>query len=604
MKLSAAFFLILLIFCLSFTSNAQTSKEPEKSREQIALEAKTYKLLAQIAEETVSLKLAENRALVDGIVGNLLWEKDEKLARRVFADAASELTQAHSNPKKRFQGGNENFDYRSLIYRNLRGQVIYNILPKDEKLALEVFYATRPPEIEDAVRAYRQIAAETGKNPDLASFKQDEMVKFSQAVSEIYQEQSLKKAAAKNDPQALAQNLRESIAGGTDFQNFLPDLDALNKKDHDAAQKILVGLMAKLSEEDYLPYAKSYVAYLLYERVLAAKKNPPARSADEKNKELEFDEKTIKTIAGKELDKLLAPDSMFETFQFVERAMYLRKILPERAAELKPRLDKLKSGDNEWIKDNEASDKLGANPTISQIAESSSNLSGNSRSNFYNNAINRLAETETPEKVAQAIQKIPDEKDREKAFEYLKTIAANKAKDKDLSEAKKAALEIKNERDKIAALVNLAVAYRQKNTEESQKIAEDLMTEAAAFVNLTPETESDFDELKPFIDGYATVKPEKTFELLAPIIEKSNELINAYVLLTNYHNKSYPYVEDNEIIFGAQEGYSSFSGAYKNLARKLATSDFERAVNLVQSFQRADVRIAAKLILVQSILTK
>ena len=604
MKLSPVLSLAVLIVCFSFTLNAQTSKEPEKSKEQIALEEKTYKLLAQIAEETVSLKLAENRALIGGIIGNLLWEKDEKLARRIFARAVGELIQAQNNPKKRFQFGDENFNYWSLIHKSLRQQIVYNILPRDEKLALEVFYATRPPEIEDAVRAYRQIAAETGKNPDLSSYKQQERAKLDEAVSEIQQEQALKKAAAKNDPQALAQNLRESISGGTEFQNILPDLDALNKKDHDAAQKILAEFTAKLSDEDYLPYAKSYIAYLLYERVLAAKKNSSAHSADEKNKELEFDEKPIKAIANKELDKLLAPDSVIGSFQFAERAMYLKKILPERAAELKPKLDKLNSFEKEWSEDDEASEKLGANSTISQIAESASNLSGNSRSNFYNNAISKLAETETPEKVAQAIQKIPDEKDREKALEYLKTLAAGKAKDKDLGEAKKAALDIKKEPDKIAALVNLAVSYHQKHTEESQKIAEDLMTEAGAFVNQTPETETDFGELKPVIYGYATVKPERAFELITPIIEKSNELINAYVVLTNYHNKNYPYVEDNEIIFGAQDGYNSFSGNYRDLAKKLATSDFERAVNLIQTFQRADVRITAKLILVQSVLMK
>jgi hypothetical protein len=130
------------------------------------------------------------------------------------------------------------------------------------------------------------------------------------------------------------------------------------------------------------------------------------------------------------------------------------------------------------------------------------------------------------------------------------------------------------------------------------------MNEAGAFVNQTPETETDFEELKPFVSGYATVKPEKTFEIIKPIIEKSNELINAYVVLTNYHNKSYPYVEENEIIFGAQDGYNSFSGTYKDLAIKLATSDFESTVNLIQSFQRPDVRVAAKLIVAQSILSK
>jgi hypothetical protein len=603
MKFSPVFYLMILIVCLFTPSYAQTTKEPEKSKEQVALEEQTYKLLAEIANETALLKLAENRALVSGIVGNLLWEKDEKLARRIFSSAVAELIQAQNNPKKRFQLNDEDFSYGSYyIIRNLRLQVVRNILPRDEKLALDAFYATRPAQIEDAVRAYRQFALQTGKNPIFADFKQSEWTKLEQATSEIQQEQSLKKEVAKNDPQMMAEILRETIKGGTDFRNILPDVDNLNKKDHDAAQKILGEFISKLSDEDYLPEVKSYVAYLLYNKALDAKKKSSPQP-DDKNKELEFDEKQIKAIAGKALDRLLTSTEFLPEKLFAERVMYIKKVIPERAAELQPKLDKIKNGGG-WIEEMETTDKLGDNPTIGQIVKNSETLSQAARSNFYNNAINKLSETETPEKVEQALKKIPDEKDREKALDYLKTLTVTKSKDKNSDGARKAALGIKNESDKIAALVNLAIAFHQKRTEESQKTAEDLMTEAATFVNQTPETETDFEKLKPFIEGYATVKPEKVFDIIAPIIEKSNELINAYVVLTNYHNKNYPYVEENEIIFGAQDSYSSFSGLYKNLAGKMATSDFQRTNYLIRTFQRADVRIAAKLIVAQSILAK
>ena len=110
------------------------------------------------------------------------------------------------------------------------------------------------------------------------------------------------------------------------------------------------------------------------------------------------------------------------------------------------------------------------------------------------------------------------------------------------------------------------------------------MTETGLSVNQTPETETDFERFLPFISGYAEIKPDRAFELLPPIIEQSNELINAYVVLSNYHDKSYPYVEENEIIFGAQDSYSSFRWRYGTLIKKLATSDFERTANLIKTF--------------------
>ena len=605
MKSSLALWLIWLMCCFSSAASAQPTviQEKPKSKEQIELEEKTYKLLSETLDEAVSLKLGENRAFVYSAAGNLLWEKDEKAARRSFGNAVSELIQAQNNPKKRFQFGNENLNYWSYIHRLVREQVVYGILPKDPELALDVFYATRPAELDNAVRLYRQIAAQSGKNPDLSTFKQEERDKFDQAVFEIYQEQNLKKEIAKNDPQKMAENLRESIAGGSDFQNILPDLDALNKKDHETAEKILAGFMDKLADKDYLPGAKSYVAYLLYNRFLAAEKKSSTQPGNNKNTELEFDGEKIKAIAGKEFDKLLIPDAMRDEFRFVENSMYLKKILPERYAELKPKLETLKTN-KEWFEDMEASDNLGENPTLSRIAESSAKLSRNTRGDLYIKAVNQLATTETQEKISQMIQKIPDEKDREKAMEYLNTLTANKVKNDNFDDAKKAALQIKNEKDKIAALINLATHYHQKNTEESQKIAEDLMTETGLSVNQTPETETDFERFLPFISGYAEIKPDRAFELLLPIIEQSNELINAYVVLSNYHDKSYPYVEENEIIFGAQDSYSSFRWRYGTLIKKLATSDFERTANLIKTFRRTDVRIAAKLILAQSIFAK
>ncbi len=605
MKFLLCCFTALIIFSSLICSFAQDVKfqNPPKTKEQIELETKTYELLAEVTNETASLKLAENRAYVYAIAGNLYWEKDEKLARRMFGNAVSELTQAQNNPKRRFQFGDQNYNYWTVIHNLLRERVVYSILPKDAEMALAVFYATRTAETESAVQFYRQLAAQTGESPYLPGLKDEEKNKLNDASLEIREEQDLKKEVAKDNPQMMAENLRESIAGNISYQNILPDIEALNKKDHDAAQKILDEFMEKLSGGDYLAGVKGFVAYLLYEKFLKAQKKSSAQAVNNKNNELDFDEKQIKAIAGKKLNELLMPDGMQEEFNFVENAIYIKRVLPDRYGELKPKLEKLKNF-KERIDDMEAEDKLGDNPTIAQIAENTANLYPTTRNNYYSNAVNELAKSESQEKIAQMLQKIPDEKDREKALEYLNRLTAGKTKNDNPDAAKKAALQIKNEKDKIAALVNLAISYHQKNTDESQKIAEDLMTEAGAFVNQTPATETDFERFLPFIAGYAEIKPEKAFGILPPVIEKSNELINAYVVLLNYHDKSYPYVEENEMIFGAQDGYGSYSRVYGTIIKKLAENDFERTNNFIKTFQRSDVRIAAKLILAQSILAK
>ena len=605
MKFSPVYLSIFLLFFGFIPGFAQDVKDAKeiKSREQIELEEKTYKLLSEAASEAAFLKLPENRAFVYGAIGNLLWEKDEKNARRLFEDAVGELIEAQNNPKKRLQFGNGNFNYWTYVHNLLRQSVVYQILPKESDLALKTFYATRPAEVESAVGFYRQIAEQTGKNPDLSSYKQEEREKLDRASLEIFIEQNLKKEIGKNDPKKLAESIREAIDGGTNFQSILGDLETLNKKDHDAAQKLLSEFVEKLFDGDYLVYVKGYTAYLLYNKFLSAKNKSSAQTADGKSKELEFDEKKIKAIANREFDKLLTSDFTASEFNFAENAMYLKRILPERFAEIKPKIEKLKTA-KELIDNMLVEEKIGTNPTIEQIVENSKDLYSSSRNNYYNSAIRKLYETETKENIEQKLRKIPDEKDRENAMSYLNSLAAGNNKAENAENGRQAALQIKNDKEKIAALVSLAISFHQKNTAENQKIAEDLMNEALGFVNQQPETETEFEKNLIVITGYASVKPDKAFEMSSPIIEKSNEIINAYVVMRNYNDKNYPDVGEGEIVFAGQDGYGSFSSKYREIAKKLAARDFERVTSLIKMFQRGDVRIAAKLTLAQSILAR
>jgi hypothetical protein len=605
MKFVCILLLTFLIPGFSLITPAQkvATQEKTKNKEQVELEDKTYKLLAEIADDAALLKLGENRAFVYVITGNLLWEKDEKSARRYFSNAVSEFIQVQNNPKKRFQFGNENFNYWTYIHNLLREQIVYGILPRDPQMALETLYSTRPAEIENAVRLYRQIATQTGKNPDLSNYKQDEQDKFNMAYIEIQLERNLSKELGKTDPQKMAENLREIIAGGSNYFEILPDLDALNKKDHATAQKLLDVFIDKLSDEDYLPAVKSYVAYLIYGRVLGTKKKSSNKNVGDKDKELEFDEKKIKTIANREFDKLVEQTPSEADFRYVEYSMYLKKILPERFAEIKPKIDRVKVA-REWANDLITADKLGDDPTINQVIENSENLQSNTRNNYYIRIVEKLSKTETPEKIAQTIGKIPDEKDREKTMDYLNSLSAKKTTANNLDETKRAALQIKNEKERVTALINLAVSYHQKHTDESQKIADDLMTEASRLTNSPPETETEFEKFLPILNGYSLIEPKKAFELMPPIIEKSNEIINAYVVMSNYNDKNYPYVSENEIIFPAQDSYSSFSWKYREIIKNLAVSDFEETNNLIKNCQRNDVRIAARLILAQGIFAK
>lgn len=611
MKVFRHFLLILVVFSLFNLNFAQENRTqtPPKTKEKLELETKAFELLSEIIDETATLKLAENRSYISSLAATLYWEKDEKLARQLFHSAANELIKSQNTPESRRQTNIENADYyRNLIFNNLRGQLVFRILPKDAELASEILYATRPSELANAVQNYQQIIAQTGKKPDLSNYKQEERMKLEAAITEIQHEQQIKKEIAKKDPQKLAENIRESFAKEVTSYDFLNDLDVLNKKDHDLAQKVLSEIMQNLAGADFSNYSKWYVAYWLYRRFLAVRNKPVNQNSSEKNKQLELDEKSIKAIANKEFGYLLTKTLMENDYNFVERVIYLKQILPERFPEIKAKYEKARSilgVLKEWADDAETTEKLGENPTLKQIIENSSKLGTNSKTEYYKKAVGKLFETESQEKIAQMLNQIPEEKDRENALDYLNSLAAEKkATQESPAEAKQAVLQIKSDKERIAKLIGLAISYHQRKTAESQKIAEDLMDEASKLVNETPETYTEFTALLPVIAGYASVNPKKAVDLISPLVGKSNELIDAYVLLGNYDDAHYPYVSENEILLGGQDGYYSYKGRYGEIVKKLTENDFDKSKKVIENFKRSDVRILAKLILIESILVQ
>lgn len=608
MKVFRHFLLILVVFSLFNLNYAQENRTQTlpKSKEKLELETKAFELLSEVIDETATLKLAENRSYISSLAATLFWEKDEKLARQLFHSAANELIKSQNTPKSRRQTNIENTDYyRNLIFNNLRGQLVFRILPKDAELASEILYTTRPSELANAVQTYEQIIAQTGKKPDLSNYKQEERMKLEAAITEIQHEQQIKKEIAKKDPQKLAENIRESFAKEMTSYGFLDDLEILNKKDHALAQKVLSEIMQNLASADFSNYSKSYVAYWLYRRFLAVRNKPVNQNSSEKNKQLELDEKSIKAIANKEFDYLLTKTLIESDSGFVERVIYLKQILPERFPEIKGKYEKAKGVLKEWADDAETTEKLGENPTLKQIVENSSKLGTNSKTEYYKKAVGKLFETESQEKIAQMLNQIPEEKDRENALDYLNSLAAEKkAIQESPTEAKQAVLQIKSDKERIAKLIDLAISYHQRKTAKSQKIAEDLMDEAGKLVNETPETYTEFTALLPVIAGYASVNPKKAVDLISPLVGKSNELIDAYVLLANYDDARYPYVSENEILLGGQDGYYFYKGRYGEIVKKLTENDFDKSKNVIENFKRADVRILAKLILIESILVQ
>ncbi len=212
MKIPKLFSILLLIFAFTnsiFAQSSPTESKEEKDKAQKESEKKAVALLEQVVGETSLLKFPDNRALVLASAGDLLWQRDEKRARQLFRQAADEIVQANNLPKDDSMPGFIG------MFQNAspRKQILMTIGKYDAELALELLYATRPPNVAFALTSNSQSSVPAGQKTQItaASRMEDSQNKFL-SDDEVRLEQSFSAQLAGKDPTKAAKLLRESIA--------------------------------------------------------------------------------------------------------------------------------------------------------------------------------------------------------------------------------------------------------------------------------------------------------------------------------------------------------------------------------------------------------
>ena len=158
---SVVLFVFTAIFCfLSGTAHAQTSpvdsktspteSKSEKEKAQKELEKRVLEMIDRAVSDAATLKLAQNRAIVYAIAGDLYWKYDEKRARELFRSSGGEILAANSeadNDKK-----TSDDPYSGLFeFSNVRNDILPMIAKHDADLALEMLVQTCSAKLTEAM---------------------------------------------------------------------------------------------------------------------------------------------------------------------------------------------------------------------------------------------------------------------------------------------------------------------------------------------------------------------------------------------------------------------------------------------------------------------
>ncbi len=163
--------------------------------------------------------------------------------------------------------------------------------------------------------------------------------------------------------------------------------------------------------------------------------------------------------------------------------------------------------------------------------------------------------------------------------------------------------------DPLAKTAILGVFAAQMSKMGEQETALQLMNEAESFASQNPINYLDFMQNWMLASGYAQVAPEKAFPILEDSIYRLNETVSAFVKVAAFMDVSGEIIENGEVQVGTFGGgmikqVSGNLGQTNESLKLLADADFARTKNLTNRFERTELRVLARLLILRAVFSE
>ncbi|MBA2607204.1 MAG: hypothetical protein H0U96_10105 [Acidobacteria bacterium] len=551
-------------------------------------------MLNQAVGDAATLKLARNRAVVYAIAGDLYWKFDEKRAREFFRDSANDIIVANTEAEKDKKADDD--PYAAMFeYDDVRKEILPLIGKRDADLALELLVQTRPAKL-----ATELTKALQPNSKQEAGYMSYDPAKY-RVRQEIALEQQFAVLAAEQNPDKAIKLIKESLTKGISW-NVLPLLQKLNKKDAKKASSLADDVVKKIIDTDLTKKMEDLGAAV---RFLQYSTNPNT-SKNTKEKQFKFTDAQLKELASKIVDTFLQPTNSLEMMMGMMQVITsLEKIAPEKAALLKQKQTEVMKTLPPEFKQMQQRQKLwNPNSTPEEIIADLPKFNEYEKTQAFESLTQKIAQIDDEARAKKLIEQIPDEKARERATEQFESAKITRtAKEGKLDEAKKLIGNLSKKKTQIQKLVALATDFHKKGTEKDLETAVNLMKDAKALTNESPEDENELNDLMEVVKGYATVNHNEAFRIFDPIVDQINEIVQATAILSKYNKRNRNF-KKGELVMEVN-GYS-WDGLllfrYIDQIQLLGKADLHRMSSFSDKFGRNDTRTIVKLFVAQGFL--
>jgi hypothetical protein len=199
-------------------------------------------------------------------------------------------------------------------------------------------------------------------------------------------------------------------------------------------------------------------------------------------------------------------------------------------------------------------------------------------------------------------------KAEQKLFEDLSSLSgktlSKEERDKFVEQARKVIAGTPGRDKKLTALSLLAAQVARMG---DKVLAAEIMQDAERYANPQPKNYQDFMLTWMLASGYAATDPDRAFTLLESTILRANETISAFVKVGEFMDVQEEMISDGEVQVGMFGGsmlrqMTKELGIADSTIRLLAAADFQKTANLTNTFDRTEMRVLAKLLVLRSVL--
>jgi hypothetical protein len=582
---SAALTVLLLASASGQTPEVQAPlNQPEKQALELKkeLERKTFLLLDEVIASAPTLKLPENRALIQSSAADLIWKRDEKRARALFREALDNLREAA--PKQSGQPSKE----QERIYEMLRRQrkvILQMVARHHADYALELLRATRwqTPTVQPAGLL----------QPD----EEDRL------------EQSMGMQVVTNDPKRALAIAQASLSKGFTLE-LLHLLSHLNGQDKDLAKQLATDIIAKLRSENLVTNRQAgWLAAAFLRMGVHARESESSFLGSVPGggggKPYALDERQLRDLLEMVTGAALAQQSNDMGLMFLYQLMpEVEKYLPERAPALRNRLLAFSRSLEPQQRVHFEYQELLQRGTSEALMEAAAKAPEQIRHILYEQAVWKALYQEKDIERARRITSdfIRDSSKREQMMQSLDRYALWEAVRREkLEEASRMVSSLKSKEERAGALIQLAYLAA---TKKERKLALQLLEEARPLVSLKPKSDAQLYAVLQLARVYALVEPARAFEMIETLVDQGNELLSAASVLSGFLLPGGAFRKGEMVL---PPGYSDVGMRYQQFGKELAALahlSFERTKAAADKFQRNEARLMAYLFIAQGVLAE